>query len=65
MHVPLQWPLGYVPLQWSCGVTAAVLRKARMAWNTLDQSDAPRFQDPSSSDVATACSHERGDGLQP
>ena len=44
---------------------AAVLRKARMAWNKLDQSDAPRFQDQSSSDVAKACSHERGDGLQP
>ena len=33
---------------------ATVLCKARMAWNKLDKSDAPRFQDPSSSDVATA-----------
>ena len=44
---------------------AGVLHKARMAWNKLDKSDEPRFQDQSSSDVAKACSHERGDGLQP
>ena len=37
---------------------AGILHKARMAWNKLDQSDAPRFQDRSSSDVTTACSHD-------
>ena len=33
---------------------ATVLCKARLTWNKLDKSDAPRFQDPSSIDVATA-----------
>ena len=37
---------------------AGILRKARMAWNKLDQSGAPRLQDHTSSDVAAACSHD-------
>ena len=41
----------------SCGdyakMKAGILRKARMAWNKLDQSDAPRFQDQ-----MAACSHD-------
>ena len=41
-------------------VKAGVLHKARMAWNRLDQSDAPRFDDQTSSDVAAACSHDCG-----
>ena len=44
-------------------VKAGVLHKARMAWNRLDQSDAARFQDQSSSDVVEACSLDGG--LQP
>ena len=40
-----------------------ILRNARMAWNKLDQSSAPRLQDHTSSDVAAACSHDGG--LQP
>ena len=35
-------------------VKAGVLHKARMAWNEFDKSDAPRFPDQTSSDVATA-----------
>ena len=42
---------------------AGILNKARMAWNKLDQSGAPRLQDHTSSDVAAACSHDGG--LQP
>jgi hypothetical protein len=37
---------------------ACILRKARIAWNTLDQSDAPRLQEDTSSDVVAACSHD-------
>ena len=40
-----------------------VLRQARLAWNALDQSDAPRFQEQTAGDVAEACS--RDGGLQP
>ena len=42
---------------------AGTLHKIRMHWNEVDQSDAPCFQDQTSSDVATACNHDCG--LQP
>ena len=45
-------------------VKAGVLHKARMAWNRLDQSDAPRFQEQTSGDVAVVPSNRDG-GLQP
>ena len=35
---------------------ASILCKARVAWNALDQSDAKRFDAPTSSDVVSACS---------
>ena len=35
---------------------ASILCKARAAWNELDQSDAKRFDEQTSSDVASACS---------
>ena len=44
-------------------VKAAILHRARMQWNLLDKKDAPRFQDPTSSGDAAACS--RDGGLQP
>lgn len=55
-------PNGYAKMK------AAVLREARMAWNKIDKSNTPRFQDSSVSDVASACSQENrecSDGLQP